>query len=267
MFTCYHLLLKQSPSRAFPRTHLGERDNTPQTTSLSHPGKARPLTSRVRATARPLARRLHRSPFGLRFRSLREMHFEHTVLIGGSDLFRIHGSTEQKAPAERPGHPLAVVIPTMPILGVFKGALAFKRQHIVLDRNVKIVFLHPGEIRHENECFLVLQQVHPRRPRGLTDAGRLCAPCEGLKELVHLVSERLNAFKGAPRLLERPPRQGGIPSRHCHSTSPSSASLLSWGRQRCQCPPHHHVLRRMVMGGHALVVFADTFFRVAYPKI
>jgi len=84
MFTCSHLLLKQSLSRAFPRTHLGERDNTTQTTSLSHPGKARTLIYRVRATDRPLARRLHRSPFGLRFRSLREMHFEHTVLIGGS---------------------------------------------------------------------------------------------------------------------------------------------------------------------------------------
>src|SRR5262245_52878404 len=155
------------------------------------------------------------------------MHFEHTMLRGSSDLFRLHGSTEQKAPAERPGRPLAVVIPAMPMLGVRKGALAFKRQHIVLDSNGKIVCLHPGEIRHEHECFLVLQQVHPRRPLGLTDAGRRCAPWEGLKESVHLVSERLNAFKGAPRLLERPPRHGGMPSRHCHSTSPSSASLLS----------------------------------------
>src|SRR6266571_266915 len=196
------------------------------------------------------------------------MHFEHPRLIGGGDLLRVNGGAEQKAPAERPGRPLAVVIPTMPIFGaVLTCALAFKRQHVVLDSNVKIVFLHTGEICHEDEGFLVLQQVHPRRPHGLTDAGRLGAPCEGLKEPIHLVPERLNAFKGAPRLLERPPRHGGIPSRHCHSTSPSSASLLSWGRQRCQCPPHHHTLLRTVMGGHALVVFADTFFRVAYPKI
>jgi hypothetical protein len=72
----------------------------------------------VRATARQLARRLHRYPFGLRFRRLREMHFEYTSLISGSDLFRIHGSTEQKAPAERPGRPLAVVIPAIPILAL-----------------------------------------------------------------------------------------------------------------------------------------------------
>src|SRR5215510_5699465 len=155
------------------------------------------------------------------------MHFEHTVLRGGRDLFRLHGSTEQKAQAERPGRPLAVVIPAMPMLGVRKGALAFKRQHVVLDSNGKIVFLHTGEIRHENECLCVLQQVHPWYPLGLTDAGRRCAPSEGFEEPVHLVTKRLEAFKGTPRLLEWPPRHGRMPSHHCHCTSPSSASLLS----------------------------------------
>jgi len=43
------LLLTQSPSRALPRTHLGERAKTPQTTSLSHPGTAHALAYRVRA--------------------------------------------------------------------------------------------------------------------------------------------------------------------------------------------------------------------------
>src|SRR5262249_33036562 len=51
------------------------------------------------------------------------MHFEHTVLRGGSDLFCLHGSTEQKAPADRPGAPLAVVIPAMPMLSVRKVRL------------------------------------------------------------------------------------------------------------------------------------------------
>src|SRR5262249_25876555 len=104
--------------------------------------------------------RLHHYPCGLRFCSLREMHVEHTVLRGGRDLFRLHGSTAQKAPAERPGRPLAVVIPAMPMLGVRKGALACKRQHVVLDSNGQIVSFHPGEIRHEHACVLVLQQVY-----------------------------------------------------------------------------------------------------------
>jgi hypothetical protein len=119
------------------------------------------------------------------------MHFQHAILIGGSDLFRIHGGAEHKMPAKCPRHPLAVIIPALPILGVRQRALSFKRQDVVLHRNVEIFLRHTGEIRHENEFLLVLQQVHPRRPHGLPDAGGLCASRERVKEPVHFVPKRL----------------------------------------------------------------------------
>src|SRR4030095_16950277 len=120
---------------------------------------------------------------------------------GGRNLCRVDGGAEQKAPAECPCRSLAVLILALPIFDVLKRAFTLKRQHVVLHRNVEVFLLHAREICHEHEFLLVLQQVHPWYPLGLPDAGRLWAPSEGFKEPVHLISERLGAFKGTPRLL------------------------------------------------------------------
>src|SRR5215510_16534117 len=110
-------------------------------------------------------------------------------------------------------------------------ALPLQRQHVVLHGHVDIFLFHAREICHENEGVVVLQQVHPWSPLGRTDAGRLRAPREGFEEPVHLVTKRLEAFKGTPRLLEWPPRHGRMPSHHCHCTSPFPHPCCHCGSQ------------------------------------
>ena len=59
-------------------------------------------------------------------------------------MFRIHGGAAPKTPAKCPRHPLVVLSPALPMLGVRTHALSFTRQDVVLPRNVDIFLLHTG---------------------------------------------------------------------------------------------------------------------------
>src|SRR5215510_15418245 len=119
----------KSLPRVAQHTPGRERDNDPDNCALS-PRHSAHLPTVCGPLERPLARRLHHYPFGLRFRSLREMHFEHTMLISGSDLFRVHRGAKHEASAECPRRPLVVMIPALPILSGLTRAFTLQRQHV-----------------------------------------------------------------------------------------------------------------------------------------
>src|SRR4029079_3079169 len=100
---------------------------------------------------------------GLALLRLRNAYLEDALFESGADRRGIDSPRQRDRPREGAVGALDPMVALALVL-VLGPTLAGDREHVVLDLDRDIVTEEPGEIGAEDECVLVLAQIHRRGP-------------------------------------------------------------------------------------------------------